>query len=239
MSLTLPALALCFLGPNVAQDPVGPVEANARFETAWVESATPELLNRTLFVLALEYKKDNNHAKEKAVPVQVGFLIEEDLGVTSFSALVKADNIRARFGGGKPVTVRVVGAEPTLDLAVIRFAPEKQKASEVSDESSRFPLSVDSAESPIEEATWTLFVDPANPKDIRSLPLSELQGRIGAEGDSNGDALLAGFRVRRLGGLPIVDDNGRLAGVWRWSPPENSTRQHCSPSTSSSCAAAR
>lgn len=149
-----------------------------------------------------------------AVRVQPALLVGDDgLAVTSYAGLHRAERITASFSSDTAArTVDVCAADPGLDLAIVRLrldAPRDASAADASTSAEPAPgtpargCSLELADPPPIERTWTLL--PAfGTKPARVVRTHELGAAVG----------------RAIGGAPLIDDAGRLLGLWRWMAPD-------------------
>jgi len=192
-------------------------------------------LRAAVFVVELEFPDDKLAPKDHDQPnlVQVGFLVEPAIGVTSFWGLQRATKSSARCWDKSKPKFTVIGADPEHDLAVLQFkfdakpvnasAPDSGAADKASpaangedeedDEAEVAPrrllLASEDRERALSQSDSTLWLDPLAPESWARLPLHELLDE---------DGRIAGTpRMAQLAGLPIVDEGGAIVGMWEWA----------------------
>lgn len=203
-----------------------------------------QLVEQAVVLIEMRFKDDkrvvsNNYKENKLV--QFGFMLEPNLGVTSFSALVKADSssVRRLGKGSKTLRLNVIGADPVKDIAIFTLGGGAVEAAASSNganssggnstganstdaeaqapsNAATYPLALDASTAPLDPSNYTLFADieaPTNPELWRAISLAEMKPR----GGERADQILVTATHGRLSGLPIVDVEGRLVGMWQWS----------------------
>jgi S1-C subfamily serine protease len=210
------AVAAAFFGRVQAASAADP----AQDSPAVALGAEPDerLVELAVVVLELKFKADNKGKDDQNRLVQHGFLLEKDLVATSFSMLAKAEKISVqRLGARKSVPATVVGVDPLRDLALLRLksaapldagAPTAEAPELAAPEA--YSLERDAQGAPLDATHFTLWVDCADSKLRRAIPVSELLA------GGNG-SIHATPQAARLSGLPLVDASGQLAGMWQWT----------------------
>lgn len=209
----------CFFAIHAFCFPQEPKPSEAPVEVTLPSDPLERLANDTLFVVELKYG-DDKLPNPGCSRVQVGFLVAPDLGVTALSGLLKSRSSTARFASEKrTVSLTVLGGDPKLDLAVVRFkrsaAVEASATSEVG-----AALTRDAGTEPMDAAHFTLFCDPTGKDQPRALAMAKIQPERNEEGDAargSEGRIYANATTAKLSGLPIVDAEGSLAGMWQWS----------------------
>ncbi len=234
------ALGLVAAAPVSAHSALAPQAAHGEAAQNDDTNGTPDerLVEQAVVLLELRFKDDkrvvsSNYKENKLV--QFGFLLEPDLGVTSFSALVRAEKLSARrLGSNKELRVTVIGASPIDDIAIFTLGGGPIEAASNStggaatdggsvdsaaapaSSASKFPLASNATTSPLDPSNFTLFADieaPTNGDLRRAVPLREML----APRNEHPGQIKVTSQHGRLAGLPIVDASGRLAGMWQWS----------------------
>lgn len=176
-----------------------------------------------LFVVEMTYKFDKLGKDPKTARVQPGFLIDPEFGVTALSGLVRAETYQLYVSTSRTaIRFDVVGADPALDLAVIHISsarkgtpiPAGTSSTTLEAEPSPVCLAEHSpSEQPFDEAHAVLWIDLLGKRDVRRIELSELLDPA-AEGEPH---VLPTSLAGGLSGLPIVDAEDRLVGIWQWT----------------------
>jgi hypothetical protein len=188
----------------------------------WVESATAERIQGVVAVVSIAYPPDSQaHEKRDAAAtrVQPGVLVGPDTVVTNLAALQgsKLDDLRVNLHGEPPLRAQVLGGDPALDLVVLRIDEPRARAGVLP---TRTPLVEDAALVPLSREAWTLHLDPRAPQTARPQRNGELESTASRAGQQPHLRELAPAGTPwTLGGLPIVDGEGRLAGIWTWTAP--------------------
>lgn len=180
----------------------------------------------SLFVVEISYPHDLMGNDAKTVRVQPGFLVDAEFGVTPLSGLIRHKAKALYFSSDRSASkFDVVGADPILDLAVIRVstlrkAPAAAEASASISEAApaRAGLSEDSAtDKPFDAGHAVLWVDLQSKRNPRRVELSEILDPS-AEGEP---LVFPSPQAGGLSGFPIVDAEDRLIGIWQWTWAES------------------
>lgn len=191
---TLAALMLAGAGRAGAQEQGGEV---------WSAEQREALAASALVTVLVEHRpeKDRHFVNPIDRPVQraqPGFLIgSEGLLLTRASAFSGATKLAVEVGGEKGTRkADILGQDATADLVLLRLAGEPR---------ARIALP-EAALEPFEGERFVLFLEPVSGQravlELASEPLA------------------APGRELHHGGLPLIDDRGRLAGVTSWSWPK-------------------
>ena len=222
-----------FNGPARAQQsqdnspPGAPAEETSRRLVGVAQEA--------LFVVSVWYEKDKLVEKEPDVcRIQPGFLVGEGLvGITNFSALAPMERklvrkAEALFAGSDTrYRVQLLDQDSAQDIAVVMLEPMaelKGKAKEAAAgtpsavapaPSVRRGLALGSPADPIESAFWTLTIDSTG-QVAGCIPFEKGESvtRGGIHVAKKAPGMPVGQKARALAGLPRVDADGRLLGVW-------------------------
>ncbi len=215
--------------PACAIDAQAPSSSAASAPAETPDARRERLLASAVCSLAITYPPDAlmTELKDVATRVQPAFCVGADgLAITNYSALHGAKEIKARFNGEKRgADVVVLGADPAQDLALVRVKRDVSAKAVPADSAVSGATPPDTAAAFLQlgsdrklerDPTWTLL--PALCGQIaRAIPGDELFTR--PEGGAGALTRKLGPLDRFVGGAPIVDDDGRVLGLWTWSWP--------------------
>ncbi len=171
------------------------------------EAVSPVGARNALFLLELGYEPDKSGAvkRENCSSVRLAFWVAPDLAVTSLTGLASAGSIETLEKRGK-IKFAWVASDPSGDLALLRAKTERTPGEPV--------LELASADSGVPlDQQFLLFssLRRSSPPELHAV--ADL---VAAKAGTH--PLLAGQDSMELGGLPLVDANGRLTGICAWAP---------------------
>lgn len=214
-SQTLPRLLLSVLLLSVAGPTAPAASQDGKPGTATAFDA--------LFVVETTFPHDKLGKDVQTARVQPGFLVDAEFGVTPLSGLLRSQGEALYMAGSRSkVQFSVVGADPSLDLAVIRLksppkavpSPAEASASTSEPGPRRVGLAEDSdAEQPFDASHAVLRIDLLDSRKTSRVELASLLDPAGEDGPLVYPTREAGS----LSGFPIVDAEDRLVGIWKWT----------------------
>ncbi len=191
-------------------------EAAGQDSPQWVAQATPDEVARVLFPLEVEFPKDARFGNkfEKSSVQALGLRISPELAVTRYAPLVHSSRLKATGGEAKGMRIDVLGVDAELDLALLRLRP-KNSSTRATEASTQEDWPVRLAPEGAEEdgELFTLQWSALYPGVARAESLSSMLS------DGSDDRVSFGRHSESLGGMPVVDGSGWLAGIWRWNAP--------------------
>lgn len=189
---------------------------------AAIDARRNRALAASCFRMVVMHTEDPRRGASAAVSEQLGtFVAGGGLAITSLGALHSAKLIQAFVAnGGAPNEVELLGADAQYDLALVRVRGWEKLTAETSEERPAIePLTLDGSGDPTSGPAWILCPGPVlSPKLAREwIPLERFVPSASA-----GSAPVRPLAIhqRYLGGLPIVDAEVRLVGVWYWQPDQ-------------------
>ncbi|HLO40762.1 MAG TPA: hypothetical protein VK176_07045 [Phycisphaerales bacterium] len=185
---------------------------------------TEGLARSVVFEISLAY---GSKSSPIGTPIQPGFLVESTIpgiiGVTSFMGLNGATNATARFmDSDTPLEVEILTANPARDVALIRLTPS------VPDPTfAERKLKLAPGEPRNGQSLWTLRASPTTGEVAAKVGLISIDDQGSRRSDRPFDApgwLFATENNRQYSGSPLVDEEGRLAGINTWGWPSAQAR---------------
>lgn len=206
------------------------------------EARRERLLANAVYTLTISYGTDTvANGGLKSTRVQTAFCVDDGgLAISNYAALHTATSIVAKSKPDKSARkVEVLGADPELDLALLRIAPtttfQAMSAGAAkpgaSAGASTTPPSNEPAKPAAPAPPLSNFLEIGAPCTLETTPTWTLVPALvdrGPECVDNGQLMKRdeesgawvrnnGARDRYLPGAPIVDKASRVVGVWRWA----------------------